>query len=62
MTGERHDSALGTGINHSFPRWVSLSRNLSETSVDTVDLNITEHLGMRESLSIIIPGILICMQ
>lgn len=33
--GERHDSALGTGINHSLPCWVSQSLNPSEIRVDT---------------------------
>lgn len=59
---ERHGRALRTGINHSFPCWVALSLNLSETRVDTAYSNITELLGMRESSCIIVPGMLICMQ
>lgn len=58
--GRDVDSALGTGINHSLPCWVSLSLNLSETRVATACPNSTELLDMHEISGI--PGILICMQ
>lgn len=60
--GETWTALWGQGLTIPFHVGCLLSLNLSVTRVDTACPNTTELLGMRESLGIIIPGILICMQ